>query len=84
MWNLLAGVGVTLGMIALSIVVPLFVGFVVLWIVSYIPLVGRRGRTHRRTLREGVASEYAALPDRTHRSNCSSSSSDCNNAETMM
>jgi hypothetical protein len=62
MWNLLAGAGVTLGMIALSIIVPLLVGFVVLWIVSYIPLVGRRGRTHRHTLREGVASDYAPLP----------------------
>jgi hypothetical protein len=80
-WHVLIGFGAMVEMIALSIIVPLLVGFVVLWIVSYIPLVGRRGRTHRHTLREGVASDYAPLP---HRSNCSSSSSDCNNAETMM
>jgi hypothetical protein len=52
MWQLLIGLGATLGMIALSIVVPLLVGVVVLWIVSYVPIVGRRGQTPPRRLRD--------------------------------
>lgn len=64
MIQLLVGLGATLGLIGLSIAVPLLVGAVILWIVGYVPLVGRRGRTHARTPREGVAAEYPSLPPR--------------------
>lgn len=57
MLQLLIGFGVTMGMIALSIVVPLLVGLVVLWIVGYVPLVGRRGQRRPRTARDDLAAE---------------------------
>jgi hypothetical protein len=67
MGQVLIGFGAMAGLIAFSIIVPLFVGLVVLWIVSYIPLVGRRGQRHPRAGREGVASEYPPLPPLPHR-----------------
>jgi hypothetical protein len=63
MGQLLIGLGATLGMIALSIIGPLLVGVVVLWIVSYIPIVGRRGQTHPRRLREATPPAADATPD---------------------
>ena len=52
--QVLIGFAATLGMIALSIVSMLLVGFVILWIVSYVPIVGRRGQRHPRTARESI------------------------------
>ena len=52
--QVLIGFAATLGMIALSIVTILFVGFVILWMVSYVPIVGRRGQRQPRTARETI------------------------------
>jgi hypothetical protein len=51
--RVLIGFAATIGLIALSILLPLLVGVVVLCLVSWFPIVGRRGQTHPRKLREG-------------------------------
>jgi hypothetical protein len=53
MWQVLIGFAATIGLIALSVLLPLLVGVVVLCLVSWFPIVGRRGQTHPRKLREG-------------------------------